>query len=63
VCPYGAIAKGDQGTPTADDKCIGCGWCLGNCPNDAVRMVEVSSGKPVWDGTGVMRNWVAERGA
>jgi len=63
VCPYGAISNDDAGKPSADDKCIGCGWCLGNCPHDAVTMIETATGQPVWDGTGVMRNWVADRGA
>jgi dihydropyrimidine dehydrogenase (NAD+) subunit PreA len=63
VCPYGAITKSADGKPAADDKCIGCGWCLGNCPHEVVQMVEVATGKPVWDGTGNMRNWVSESGA
>ncbi len=45
-CPTGAIHRDlHQGQVVINDRtCIGCGACAGNCPYDAIRMVEVRGG-------------------
>lgn len=42
-CPTGAIHRHAFGGQVVinDQTCIGCGACAGNCPYDAIRMVEV----------------------
>jgi dihydropyrimidine dehydrogenase (NAD+) subunit PreA len=71
LCPYAALsweeatpepAPGDgrSGRPPrlSREACFGCGWCLGHCPKDAIRMVHADTGAVVWDGTGVIADWV-----
>jgi dihydropyrimidine dehydrogenase (NAD+) subunit PreA len=49
------------------EMCFGCGWCMGQCRHDAIRMVHAETGALVWDGRGVIADWVpkgpAEPGA
>jgi len=63
LCPYGAISLDkDAGTkPTFDiDKCYGCGWCVGHCPQWAVKMVKRENGDLIWNGKGVIKDWVSD---
>ncbi|MBQ3134977.1 MAG: RnfABCDGE type electron transport complex subunit B [Oscillospiraceae bacterium] len=47
VCPFGAIAV-ERGIARVDrSKCVGCGLCVGACPNDVIRLVPEHRRKPV----------------
>ena len=49
--PYGGVMRGIYHAMNstkgfhATDKCVSCGLCARNCPDDAIRM---ENGKPVW---------------
>lgn len=38
--------------------CEGCGMCVGQCPAGAIRLVHEATGRVVWDGRGVIADWV-----
>ncbi len=62
LCPYGAITidRAAKTLPVAKrEHCMGCGWCLGHCPTEAIKMVHVDSGEVVWDGYGLIKDWVS----
>ena len=62
VCPYGAISMKD-GLPQADDKvCMGCGWCMGQCPakEQVINMVRRDNGEIIWTGRGEHKAWCRE---
>lgn len=61
LCPYGALTleKDKMDVPKVnEDYCMGCGWCLGHCPTRAVEMIHKETGEIVWDGYGVIKDWV-----
>ena len=62
ICFCGAIDMTDKG-PELNEHCKGCSFCMGMCPakENAITMVERDTGKFVWDGNGVYRNWLADR--
>jgi len=39
VCPFNAIARGEDGMVRDWEKCLGCGACEVKCTNQAIRMV------------------------
>ena len=64
ICPYGAITLDKQaGTkPTFDrELCYGCGRCVGDCPTWAVKMIKHDTGEIIWDGRGVIKDWVTDK--
>lgn len=62
VCAYGAISIKDEGPVVDDNVCMGCGWCMGNCPakEQVITMVQRENGKVVWTGSGVHEAWCKE---
>ncbi len=45
VCPFGAIHIGEQITNLPhiiEEKCVGCGLCVANCPGLAITLVDQS---------------------
>jgi dihydropyrimidine dehydrogenase (NAD+) subunit PreA len=61
VCPYAAItvdAKAKQLPVVTREHCMGCGWCVGHCPHEAIEVVHVDSGEVVWNGYGTIKDWV-----
>ncbi len=61
LCPYGAIFlnRDAKEIPTAKrEYCFGCGWCVGHCPKKAIEMIHADTNEMVWDGTGVIKQWV-----
>jgi MinD superfamily P-loop ATPase len=62
LCPYGAIKLDkSESKPSFDlDKCYGCGWCVGHCPQWAIKMVKRETGELIWDGKGVIKDWVSD---
>jgi cGMP-dependent protein kinase 2 len=45
-CPPNAIHRGPDGEVFIDEKCIGCGNCMRNCPYGVIRMDSVPPKKP-----------------
>lgn len=39
-CQVEAIISGSASYQILEQKCIGCGLCIGTCPNEAIRMIE-----------------------
>ena len=66
LCPYGALemtaassASGVRALPALTREfCEGCGMCVGQCPEDAIRLIHTATGRTVWDGRGVIADWV-----
>ncbi|AOM82090.1 4Fe-4S dicluster domain-containing protein [Salisediminibacterium beveridgei] len=45
VCPEGAISTTDMGSVVIDqEKCVGCSYCVQNCPFDIVELAEYTNG-------------------
>ena len=57
LCPYGAIKVEREAGPLYDEHCMGCSWCQGHCPKDAVNMVLKDTGELVWNGRGLPTQW------
>lgn len=45
-CPPDAIHRASSGEVFIDDKCIGCGNCVSNCPYDAIELARPPAPKP-----------------
>lgn len=58
LCPYAAIGSDEDKVLSTNAYCMGCGWCMGHCTKDAIRMVLRSTGEVVWDGRGLPVEWV-----
>lgn len=60
LCPYGAIALNKEaGLPEVkQEHCFGCGWCVGHCPRNAIKCIHHETGEVVWNGYGVIKDWV-----
>lgn len=73
LCPYGALemtsVSGEAAQPDSGataralpdltrEYCAGCGMCVGQCPEGAICMVHEATGRTVWDGKGVIADWV-----
>jgi dihydroorotate dehydrogenase subfamily 1 len=56
MCPYNAIILDKEKGNSVDDKhCMGCGMCVGVCPQGAITLIERRSGEEIWNGRGVAR--------
>jgi ferredoxin len=61
LCPQGAIAveKNRAETPVVERAlCTGCGWCVGQCPKAAIECVHANTGEVIWNGYGMIKDWV-----
>jgi dihydropyrimidine dehydrogenase (NAD+) subunit PreA len=58
LCPYGAISDSKTEGPKINDACMGCSWCQGHCPKDAVLMVKRDTEELVWNGRGLPERWI-----
>jgi MinD superfamily P-loop ATPase len=36
---------------------MGCAWCQGHCPKDAVTMILKETGETIWNGRGLPSKW------
>jgi len=57
VCLYGAL-QFDRKAKTLefDDKlCMGCGFCVGLCPLDALYMIDKRTNEVIWDNKGMVK--------
>jgi len=45
-CPADAIHRAQTGEVFVDEKCIGCGNCMINCPYDSIEMTAMPASKP-----------------
>jgi len=62
VCPYGALINKKGATPELIyEYCMGCSWCQGHCPKDAINMVMKDSGELVWNGHGLPEKWALKK--
>ena len=39
---------------------LGCGMCVGQCPEDAIKLVHLATGNVVWENRGLHRAWVKD---
>jgi dihydropyrimidine dehydrogenase (NAD+) subunit PreA len=61
LCPFGAISfdqDNDRVPRVEREYCSGCGWCVGHCHSNAIECVQVDTGEVVWNGYGVIKDWV-----
>lgn len=43
-----------------ENKCWGCGGCVGWCPKNAIKLIEKATGEVVWDGHGLAKPYRPE---
>lgn len=55
VCHYGVyeVDKAISKIEIDGDKCWSCGWCIAQCPKEALTLVDKANGEMIWDGTGM----------
>jgi MinD superfamily P-loop ATPase len=61
LCPFGAIsfAKDTDNVPRVNRAyCSGCGWCVGHCTSEAIECVHVDTSRMIWNGYGMIKDWV-----
>ena len=59
LCPYGAITwNGSNELSVNEEYCMGCGFCVGVCPRDAIKLVHLDTGEVIWDGKGIYKQWI-----
>jgi translation initiation factor RLI1 len=39
---------------------LGCGMCVGQCPEDAIKLVHLATGNVVWENRGLHPVWVKD---
>lgn len=47
-CPPNSIHRGPDGEVFIDDRCIGCGNCVKNCPYGVIQMAELDEQRGLW---------------
>ncbi|TEB07633.1 NAD-dependent dihydropyrimidine dehydrogenase subunit PreA [Pelotomaculum schinkii] len=57
LCAYGAVHVDKENGPVYNEHCMGCAWCQGHCPQNAVTMVLKDTGDLVWNGRGLPEQW------
>ncbi len=58
VCPYEAIkiSSLEQTLDIDEDRCWGCGYCVGLCPEaDTLYMIDKNTDEVVWDNKGIAK--------
>ena len=59
VCLYGALHfdKAAKKLEFDEDVCMGCGFCVGMCPRDALYMIDKRNNDIVWDNKGMLNSF------
>ena len=47
-CPPNSLHRGLDGEVYIDDRCIGCGNCVSNCPYGVIQMAELDENRGLW---------------
>lgn len=61
VCYFGAMVNENSQRSYIEENCYGCGLCAENCPNDAIRLIEVLPKEHIPSGSGFCPSLVPEK--